>query len=192
LKKHLMPVMIFVICAAFVGAGCGGDDDETTTATTTTEAGATGATGATGESGGGLLPDEFAAEADAICAEGDKEIDAEAEKVFGDAQQAPSAKDQEEFATDTVIPGIQEQIDGLNDLDAPDEGAAEWSTFLEDAQSALDKVKDDPSLLTDQSEGGEDPFADVTAQAEDLGLVQCASDDDAEDSGGEPPAAEEG
>jgi hypothetical protein len=180
LKKHLMIVMVLVICAAFVGAGCGGDDEETTTATTT-ETGASGAIGASGESGGGLLPDDFAAEADAICTKGDAEIDAEAQKFFGDLQQEPSAKDQEKFATDTVIPNIQEQIDGLNDLDAPEEGAAEWATFLEDAQSTLDRVKDDPSLLTEQAEGGENPFADVEALAKELGLAQCASDDSEEE-----------
>jgi hypothetical protein len=190
LKKHLMPVLTVALCAALVGAGCGGDDEETTTATTTGATGATGASGATGESGGGLLPDDFAAEADAICSEGDKKIDAEANKFFGDLEKEPSTADQEEFATKTVIPEIQQQIDDLNDLDAPDEGAEEWDTFLKDAQSTLDDVKDDPALLTD--EGG-NPFADVEKQAQELGLAQCASSDEGEESeeSGEGGAAED-
>ena len=68
-------------------------------------------------------------------------------------------------------------------LSDPDEGADEWNTFLEDAQSTLDEVEKDPSLVTQQFEGGgEDPFADVEKQAQELGLVQCASDDSDEES----------
>jgi hypothetical protein len=179
--KKLFPVLVIALCAALIGVGCGGDDDETTTATTTT--GATGATGATGESGGGLLPDDFAAQADAICREGDAKIDSEAQKFFGNSQQEPKPADQEDFVTDAVVPGIQDQIDQLSALDEPDEGAEEWSTFLADAQTALDQVEKDPSLLTDQfsDQNAEDPFADVETQAQELGLVACASDSEDEE-----------
>ncbi len=159
--------LLAISCAAglLVVGGCGDDEDETTTAN------ATGATGATG-AGAGLLPADFATEADAICAEGDKEIDEEAGEVFGNAQQEPSPAEQEKFFTDTVTPGIQEQIDGLRDLGEPEEGAEEFATFLDDAQAALDEVEEDPSLVIGE---GEDPFADVEEQAKALGLKDCAS-----------------
>jgi hypothetical protein len=155
---------------ALVAAGCGDDDDDTTTTSTTT-AGATGATGTEGAAG--ILPADFAAEADAICKAGDAEIDAEAEAAFGDSQQEPSQAEQEEFVTDAVLPGIQDQVDGLRALGDPEEGSEEFTAFLDDAQEALDTLEDDPSALF--GEGGDDPFADVEDQAKELGLSECAS-----------------
>lgn len=160
------PLALLCAIGLLAIGGCGDDEDETTTT------GTTGGTGATGETGAGLLPGDFAAEADAICAEGDREIDEEAREVFGNADQEPSSAEQEEFFTDTVTPGIQEQIDGLRDLGEPEEGAEEFATFLDDAQAALDEVEEDPSLVIGE---GEDPFADVEEQAKALGLKDCAS-----------------
>ena len=73
MSKRFIPLAVLALCVALVGAACGGDDEETTTETTTAATGASGASGASGQSGGGLLPDDFAEEADAIC-RGDKEI----------------------------------------------------------------------------------------------------------------------
>src|SRR5687768_8925631 len=52
-RKLLICALAAFASLAFAGAGCGGDDEETTVTptTTTTTTGATGATGATGESG---------------------------------------------------------------------------------------------------------------------------------------------
>ena len=52
-RRLLICALAALASLAFAGAGCGGDDEETTVAptTTTTTTGATGATGATGESG---------------------------------------------------------------------------------------------------------------------------------------------
>ena len=78
----------------------------------------------------------------------------------------------EQFATDILVPAIQGQIDGIRALPAPEEIADDVSTFLDDAESALDEVEADPSLLA--ASDNEGPFADVNAQAEDLGLTSCA------------------
>ena len=161
-----------LLAAGLLVAGCGDDDETTTTTTTTAATGATGASGASGAQGAtGLLPADFAAEADAICKAGDKEIDAEGKSTFGDSQQEPSQAEQEQFISETVVPGIQGQIDGIRALGEPEEGAEELSTFLDDAQSALDDVKDDPSILSQD----QNPFKDVASQARDLGLQECAS-----------------
>ena len=47
------------------------------------------------------------------------------------------------------------------------------TTLLDDANAALDEIRDDPSLVT--AEGADDPFADVNAQAQDLGLTDCGN-----------------
>jgi hypothetical protein len=139
-------------------AGCGGDDDESTTTT-----GASGASGVLGAAA--LTEDEFATQGNEICSAGDKDLDA-AGQALG---QNPSDADLEAYVTDTLVPGIQAQIDAIRALPAPEATASDVETFLDDAQDQLDQLESDPSLVTDQ-----DLFADVNAQATDLGLTECA------------------
>lgn len=158
---------VLAIVGAVGFAGCGDDDDETTSSSTTTS-GATGASGASGASGAaGLLPADFIAEADAICAKGDDQINKAAESLGQNASEA----DQVKFVKAVVVPSIQSQIDDVRALGDPDTGADELSTFLDDSESALDKLESDPAAVF----GGDDPFADVETQAKELGLEECGS-----------------
>jgi hypothetical protein len=168
LIKRLPFLLLAAVAATAIVAGCG-DDDETTTSTPTTTTGATGASGATGAADASPEKAAFLKEADAICAAGDKEIDAEANEVFGSGE--PSAKEQSDFVENTVIPSIQEQLDQLSELDPPAEDADEFDGIVDDAQSALDELESDPSSLT----SGSDPFADVNQRAQDFGLTACGS-----------------
>jgi hypothetical protein len=171
MTRRITILAIAVLALGLVATGCGGDDDETTTSTTaTTTAPATGATGATGAD---VSPEraELIEEADAICAEGDKEIDAVAEETFANGE--PSAADQEAFIEDTVVPNIQDQLDQLSELDPPAEDAEEFQSIIDNAQSALDELANDPSALSGQ---GDDPFADVNEQAQEFGLRACGGD----------------
>jgi len=129
--------------AVFV-AGCGGGDDELTKA-------------------------EFLKQGNAICAKGNKEIDQSAKQVFT-TKQEPSKEQLNKFAEDTLIPSVQGQIDDLRDLNPPSDLDDQVSTLLDDAQAALDKGKDDPSILTSEKQ---DPFKAVNQTAEKLGLKAC-------------------
>ncbi len=165
--KKLAMLFALVLATGLLAAGCGGDDEETTTVepTTTTTEGATGATGAE-------VSEERAAlieEADAICAEGDEQIDAEGQELFGNSDEEPPAAEQEAFVEDTVIPNIQDQLDQLSELDPPEEDAEEFQAIIDEAQSALDELAEDPGALT----AGEDPFEGVNQRAEEFGLTAC-------------------
>jgi hypothetical protein len=151
--------------AALLVAGCGGDD---TTSSSTTAAGASGASGASGAQGAtGILPADFADQANGICKAGNVELNA-AFKQLGPGK--PSQADIENAVTDTIAPNIQGQIDDIRALGEPDQGADELNAFLDDAQSALDDVKADPSTLLQG-----DPFAKVNDEAKTLGLQECAA-----------------
>lgn len=153
------------LIAGLILVGCGGGDDSTTTA---------GASGTSGAQGAALSKSEFLAQGNAICEKGDKEINAAASKIFTQGQ-APSQADQEKFVTDTVIPNIQGQIDGLSALSPPSGDEDQVQAIIDAAQSALDQIKSDPSLITDQS-GGSDPFAEANKLASAYGLDKCGSD----------------
>jgi len=149
--------------AAMAIAGCGGGGSSTST---------TGASGASGEQGAALSKSEFLAKGNAICAKGNQEIQAAGEKAFPQGQQ-PTQADEDKFATDTLIPNIQQQIDGIDALPAPSGDEDQVQAIVDAAQAALDKGKQDPSLLTGD---GSDPFAQANKLADAYGLTKCGSD----------------
>lgn len=155
------------LAAALLVAGCGGDDD-TTSSSTTAATGTSGASGASGEQGAtGTLPADFAAEANSICKAGDEDLN----KAFGQLGQQPSDKQVDEIVSTQVVPLLQGQIDDLEALGDPEEGADEYNALLDDAQAALDKLEQDPAGLINS---GTDPFEDVNAQAKQMGLDDCS------------------
>ena len=162
-NRLLIPFALLAALGALAVAGCGGDDDTSST---------TGTSGASGASGTALTQDEWAKQADAICATADKEVDATGRELFGNEQ--PSQDQIDEFVSDTVVPSIQGQLDAIRALTPPEDIADEVTAFLDDANAALDEVRDDPSLVS--AEGGDSPFADVNATAKELGLQECGSD----------------
>lgn len=165
-------ILIIALATALIAAGCGGDDDEDTTTTPTEETTATGETGATGAADVPPERAELVEEANAVCAEGNDDIDAAAQKQFGDSQQEPPAAEQEAFFTDTVLPSVQDQIDEIRALetDAPEEDVDELNGILDEAESVVDDLEQDPSALSE----GADPFADVNQQLDEFGLTECA------------------
>ncbi len=150
-NRLLIPLALAAAIGAVAVAGCGDDDDETTTAA---EA---------------LTEEEFVSQANEICAAGDEDIDQVANETFGGGQ--PSRAELEDFVGDTVVPSIQEQIDSISALSAPEEIADDVNTFLDDAETALAEVEADPVQIIGGDEG---PFGDVNRQAEALGLTRCA------------------
>jgi len=165
-----MPLAL-ALAAGLIAAGCGDDDDETTTTTTssaTTTAGATGATGATGEP---LSKEEFIAEADAICKAGDREIDSQAQEFFPEGG-SPGTAEEEAFVTEVLVPGVQEELDGIGALTPPEGDEDEVAAILDAAQEAIDQLEEDPSALTGAG-SGPDPFAEANQLATDYGLKVC-------------------
>ncbi len=137
-----------VLAAAGIAAGCGGGGDDT------------------------QPKSDWIKQADAICKKGNDEINAEVKKQFSSGR--PSSQDQEKFATDTLIPNIQDQVDQINDLTPPSPGEDQAKQVLDDAQNSIDTAKKDPTLLTDQAQG-QDPFAKTNQAAKAFGLKVCGS-----------------
>ena len=148
--------------AALAIAGCGGGSSSSTT----------GASGTSGAQGAALSKSEFLAKGNAVCAKGNQALNAAGNKAFSSGQ--PTQADEEKFVTDTVIPNIQAQIDGIKALPPPSGDEDQVNAIVAAAQSALDKGKQDPSLLTGQS--GSDPFTQANKLADAYGLTKCGSD----------------
>ena len=105
-----------------------------------------------------LSSGEFKKQANAICKEGNQQLEAAAEQAFGDLPkgQQPSPEQLETFAS-VAIPNIKAKVKKL----------------ITSARAAVAKIEANPSLLGDEKN---DPFAATDKQAKKLGLKECASD----------------
>lgn len=161
-------MILALLCAALALAiaGCGGDDETSTTASSTTTA-----AGATGTSGGTpLTKEEFIAQADAICAAGDKTIDA-AGQALG---QNPSQEEINQAITETVIPTISGEFDAIEELTPPEGDQDTIAELLASGRAAIAEIEENPDSAF--AAGQDSPFAEVNQMAQDYGLKDCGSD----------------
>jgi hypothetical protein len=128
---------------------------------------------ACGDDDDALSEEEFLEQGNEICAEGSEALDALAERVFEEDEE-PTPDQVSEFA-DEFEDNIDEQIDDLADLNPPEELADDVDAVLEDARGVLDEfvqdLREDPEAVFSAEE---DPFADINAQLEEIGLTECA------------------
>ncbi len=125
-----------------LAAGCGSSSDSTAT----------------------LTKSQFLAQANAICSKGNRQL-ASAEKALGTQASSSQFKS---YVADEWAPAVQDQIDGIEALDAPSADQDTVSNMLEIAQQDLNKVKSDPTSLTNES------FASFAKLAHPYGLTECA------------------
>lgn len=142
---HTAPRLILaaLLATALIATGCGDDEEEA------------------------LTQEEWVAQADTICREGDQVINQEAEAL---GQGRPSPDELEQFTSETLVPEIQSQVDDIDELQPPEEIEADVDEFIDSAQSALDEIESDPSVLFSD----EDAFGETSELARDLGLEDCA------------------
>jgi hypothetical protein len=138
-----------LVLGAVAIAGCGGSDDTSSTTAAISE-------------------DDFVTQANAICAEGNKTLEAAGQEAFSGK---PSEAELDQYVTDTMVPNIQGQIDEITALGAPAGDEEQVSGFLDTAQETLDQVEADPSVLTS---GDQDAFAETNELMTDYGLTECA------------------
>ena len=119
-----------------------------------------------------LSGSEFKKQGNAICAEGNRQIDAAAEQVFAglSRDQQPTAEQLTAFAT-VAVPNIKQQIEDVAALEPPRNLRAKVKKLVKTARAAVAKVEADPSLLADEKQN---PFAASDKQAKKLGLKECA------------------
>ena len=116
-----------------------------------------------------LTKPQFLKQGNAICKKGNQQINAAAHKVFG-KNKKPSKAEGTKFATGTVIPSVQSQINGVKALGAPTGDEAKVNAIVTSAQAALDKAKKDPSLLISNKS---DPFKQSNKLTKAYGLTTC-------------------
>ena len=147
-------VLVAALCGLLLG-GCGGGDDD-------------------GEvPAGDVTKRQYIAEANRVCEEGDFSISQAAGTYFNKElglkpNEAPSQEQVETFAEEEAIPLIQDQIDALREIEAPEADAGQLTKIYDTAQDDLDAAKEDPAVLTRGQ-----PFEDTNRLAREYGLSAC-------------------
>ena len=114
----------------------------------------------------------FLKKGNAICHKGNRQIGRAANKLFARKHARPSKAELTKFATGTLIPLTQNDINQIRALGAPPGGKAKVNAILSSAQSALDKGKKKPLLLTSNGPG---PFKKANQLSKSYGLKACAA-----------------
>ena len=158
MKTRLIAICGALATSALLFAGCGDDGDSTTDSSDADSP--------------ALTKGQFVKAANQICANGNKEIQAETEawaEEHGIGEQGPSEAQAAEAAETIVIPSVSAQVEEIGALTPPEEEAAAVEAFVENAESALADLEDEPSAIAEEP----GPFEDVNAEAKALGLPAC-------------------
>lgn len=144
--------MIRVFLALALGlalvAGCGGGDND-------------------GGGGGGdaMSREDFVAEANKICREGEEKINAKAQEVQEKIQDAGSnAEDQQKAVADVLEQTAKEYdpyLERLGDLKPPEDLQADWDKFVAGVNDAFELI---PDLADATRDGDRDKLSELTTR----------------------------
>ena len=115
-----------------------------------------------------LTKAEFLKQGNAICAKGTGQIDAAGTTAFASPGN-PTEQETAAFATEIVVPNVQDQVDQLRALSPPTGDEAQVKAILDQAQRAVDEVRTNPRLL-----GRETASEEANRIARAYGLTACA------------------
>ncbi|HEV2755234.1 MAG TPA: hypothetical protein VG318_05595 [Actinomycetota bacterium] len=140
-RHHVVSLSLLLLLAA---AGCSGEDR--------------------------LSEEEFVEQANAICAEGNEELESAADELVEGGD--PSEEDLEGLI-DTAIDNVSAQLNGIEDLSPPEDMEADVEDLLETARAELQDLED---AGAEAFTSGEPPFEESNQKARDLGLDECGDE----------------
>ena len=158
MSKPFIALLAALAAISMIVAGCGGSDDSTDSTSSLTKA-------------------EFVKKGNAICAEGNKEIDAGFEEFAKEnnlpENKRPSQAQLTEAVEEVVLPAVEGQVESIRDLGLPSEGGEEADEILTAAEEAIEQGEEDPASLASEKA---DPFAKANKLAREYGLAKCGEE----------------
>jgi uncharacterized cupredoxin-like copper-binding protein len=134
--------------------------------------------------GGGdrLSASEFRTRANAVCTEGNDDLDA----LVEDLPDEPEAEDVQQLVED-IVPIADRMIEDLRELEPPEDLEARYDEALESAEAArdrLDEASESPEASMELFESESDPFEESNQKFDEVGLSACAGENEGDDAGG--------
>ena len=158
MNKALLAAIAALVALAALVAGCGGGDDTTDETVTLTKT-------------------EFIKQGDAICKEGNKEIEEGFEEYAEEndlpENKEPSSEQGVEITETVILPNVQQQAEEIRELGAPEGDEDQVDELLTSLEDAVAEGEDDPELLF---KGDTDPFTEVNELATDYGFKVCGEE----------------
>ena len=152
MTNRLVPILACLAALALVGAGCGSDKSSEKSS---------------------ISKAEFVKKGNAICSQGNKEIEAKGRKVFGGTpNKKPSKAKMKEFASTVLLPSVEDQVNKIRALGAPKGDEAKVKAILDAADEGIQKGKQNPLSLAQEGPG---PFQKANKLATAYGLKVCGS-----------------
>jgi hypothetical protein len=155
MKLNAILAVAIALALGGIAAGCGGGDDSTSGGQADTTAQA-------------ITKEDFIAQADQICDEGNKQTEQQLEQQFGnkvtDAQLPQIAS--------AVSDSIKNQVSQIRALGAPEGDEDTVNSFLDAAEKGADEIAQDPSQVQSQGEPNAD-IAKANQEAKQYGLNVC-------------------
>ncbi|MEA2425059.1 MAG: hypothetical protein QOH13_1469 [Thermoleophilaceae bacterium] len=108
---------------------------------------------------------EYITKADAICKKADTEINAQAQKQFGN--KAPTDAQVTTFTHDVVLPKIEKESSDLKALDKPKGDDAQLNALFASLDKSINTAKSTDGTLDNST------FADANTKAKAYGLKVC-------------------
>lgn len=136
-----------------------------------------GVVSACGDDSERLSADELAEQGNAICTEVDAEFEAAFSEFPDDAE--PTPEQIQEFAS-VAAEIVDRAIGRFEDLEPPEDLQEGWDDTLEKARAAQDVIEEaaeDPEAAATLFNSEEDPFEEVNAGLEEVGITACSDDE---------------
>jgi hypothetical protein len=160
LNKRLFALFACLIPIALIGAGCGSSSNTESTATALTKA-------------------EFLKQGNAICANGNKEINEGFEAFFKKSNlkknEQPSKAQKEEAAETILIPAITKDVESIRALGAPEGEEEQVEEILDAAEEAIEKLESEPAAAIEESNQA---FVKVNKLSREYGLTVCGEEEE--------------
>ena len=160
MSKRLIALLAAVVAIAAVVAGCGSGDESTDAETASVDV--------------TITKDQLIAQGDAICKQGDEEIEAGFERYAKEngipKNEEPSDAQGVEIVETVIVPNIKTQGELLRGLGAPEGDEEEIDAMLDSLEEAVEEAEENPESLFEENS---DPFGDPNDRAETYGFEVC-------------------
>lgn len=156
MSKRIIALLFGALVLGLV-AGCGGSDDEGGEET--------------------LTKAEFIKQGDAICRQGNEEIeegfDSFAKENGIAKNQEPNKEQSREIVVTVIIPGVKQQGEEIRALGAPAGDEDQVAAILDSLDEGIEEAEADPESLFEEKT---DPFGEANQRAKAYGLKVCGQE----------------
>lgn len=168
MRHRTIATLLALAAFAVLVAGCGSSGGGSSSSGESSSAG--------GEGSSSLTKAELIKQGDAICKQGNEDVEGEANefaKENGIDVNKPSTSEQEEVVSEVIGPAIMRQAEKIAELGAPSGEEEEVEAIVAAVEAGAEEAEQEPGSILNGKGGG--PFAEANKLASAYGFKVCGS-----------------